>query len=51
VFEFPRQEHRNEDLVESPLDRDDGDQSQDRVRDVPVLKEPLTEMLLLYLTH
>lgn len=37
VLEFTRQEDGDEDLVESALDEDDSDQTQDGMRNVPQL--------------
>jgi len=41
VLELARQEHSNEDLVDGPLDGDDGDEAQDGMRCIPTLEIPL----------
>lgn len=41
VFELTRQEDRDENLVDGPLDSDHAYQPENRMRSVPCLKEPL----------
>ena len=41
VLKLTRKEESNDDFVDCPLNEDDSDQSQDRMRDFPTLKEPL----------
>ena len=41
VLELTRQEHGDEDLVNRTLDEDDRNKTEDGVRDVPELEEPL----------
>ena len=41
MLELARKENRDEDLVDRTLYKDDSDQTQDCVRRVPELKEPL----------
>lgn len=41
VFEFSRQEDRDEDLENSSLYADDGNDTEHGVRDIPELEEPL----------
>lgn len=43
MFEFSREEDGNEDLVESTLDVDDGDQAEDSMCDVPQFQIPLND--------
>ena len=45
VLELTREEDRDEDLLDRPLDRDDRDDSQHRVRGIPELEEPLRKRL------
>lgn len=41
VLEFTRQEDRDKNLVHRTLDRDDGNETKNRMRGVPTLQEPL----------
>ena len=41
MLELPRQEDSNEDLEDTSLDADDGNETENRVRSIPELQEPL----------
>ena len=43
MLELTRQEHGDEHFVDGSLDVDDGDETKDRVRDIPRLEEPLQQ--------
>ncbi len=45
VLEFSGQEHGDEDLEDTSLDGDDGDDTQNRMRGIPKLKEPLQNVI------
>ena len=45
VLELMREEYRDEELLNRALDGHDGDDTQNCVRDIPELKEPLKMIL------
>ena len=44
VFEFTRKEYGNKDFVNSTLNRDNANKTQDGMSDVPCFEEPLKEI-------